>query len=95
MPLTIDDELLRRMGVTEEDVRIELFARLFDRGKLSFGKAAELARVSQDRMLDELSKRSIPRHRYSEEMLQQDMHALEHLRELDRAKLRSEPGSAA
>jgi hypothetical protein len=33
MALTIDDDLLKRLDVTEEDVRIEVFARLFDQGE--------------------------------------------------------------
>ena len=76
MTIDIDDELLARMEVTEQDVRVELFARLFDQGRLSFGRAAELAGVTQDRMEQELVLRGIPRYRYSEEQLQRDKETL-------------------
>ena len=79
MTIEIDDELLKQMEVTEEDVRIELFARLFDQGKLSFGWAARLAAVSEDRMLDEMKRRGIPRDRYTELYLERDLQTLERL----------------
>lgn len=76
MTIEIDDELLRRMGVTEQDVRIELFARLFDQGKLSFGRAAELAGMTQELMEQELTQRGIPRYRYTEEQFERDKETL-------------------
>ncbi len=82
MTLEIDDELLRAMEVTEREVRIELFARLFDRDRLSFGVAAELAGVSQPVMEQELRNRGIPRYRYTEEAFDRDVQTL--------AKLKSE-----
>jgi predicted HTH domain antitoxin len=79
MVLKIDDELLRRLDVTEEDVRIEVFVRLFDQGKLSFGRAAELAGITQDRMYAEIKKRGIPRYRYTEEDFDRDVKTLSRL----------------
>jgi predicted HTH domain antitoxin len=79
MTIDIDDELLKQMEVTEEDVRIELFARLFDQGRLSFGWAAQLAGVSQDRMHEELNKRGTPRYRYTEQDLERDLGTPERL----------------
>lgn len=80
MALTIDDELLKRLDVTEEDVRIEVFARLFDQGKVSFGRSAELAGISQERMYEEIKKRNIPRYRLTEEKLQNDIQTLGRLK---------------
>ena len=76
MTIEIDDELLSQINVTADDVRIEVFARLFDQGKLSFGWAAKLAGVSQDRMYDELRKRGIPRYRYTDADLDHDRETL-------------------
>jgi len=79
MVLNIDDDLLKRLAVTEEDVRIEVFARLFDQGKLSFGEAAELAGVTQERMTEEIAMRGIPRYRYTEETFARDVDTLKNL----------------
>ena len=76
MTIEIDDELLRRMDVTEQDLRTELFARLFDGGKLSFGRAAELAGVTPERMEEELKQRGIPRYRYTDAQLERDKETL-------------------
>jgi predicted HTH domain antitoxin len=81
MNLQIDDELLKAMDVTEEDVRIELFARLFDLGRLSFGVAAGMAGVSPERMEQELRTRGIPRYRYTHEDFDRDLQSLETLRD--------------
>ncbi len=85
MVLKIDDELLKRLHLTEQDICIEVFARLFDQGKLSFARAADLAGITQDQMYEEIEKRGIPRHRYTPEMYQQDLRAIEHMKRLDGA----------
>jgi len=86
MPLTITDEQLRSLSMGEHEARIEIACRLFDAGKMSFGHASKLAGVSEDQMYDEIAKRGIPRYRYTEEHLEQDLRAIEKLRTLRRTE---------
>lgn len=77
MTIEINDDLLARMEMTEDDVRIELFAHLFDQGKLSFGRAAELAGISVEQLEQEIKRRDIPRYRYTQEHFERDKQTLE------------------
>jgi predicted HTH domain antitoxin len=85
MPVTISDQDLRAMSMSERDARVEIACRLFEAGKLSFGHAARLADLSDELFLAELDRRSIPRYRYTEGMLAQDLQALEHMRQQGKA----------
>jgi predicted HTH domain antitoxin len=61
----IPDSIARSLripeGEAEERVRQELAAALYARGLLSFGKAAELARISRFSFADVLAQRHIAR----------------------------------
>lgn len=74
--IEMPDEIQRALKVPEPEVRsrvlIELGAALYQRAMLSFGKAAELAGVSQLQFSMALSERGISRH-YGEAELTEDM----------------------
>ena len=84
MPLNISDSDLRAMRMTEAEARVEIAARLFDAGRLSFGHAAALAQVSEDRLEEELRLRDIPRYRYTEEDLRRDAASINRSPEITR-----------
>ena len=79
MPLVIPDETLRAAGMSEEDARVEIACRWFDAGRLSIGHAATLAALSEVEFEGELQRRGIPRYRYTEEMLEEDVATLKKL----------------
>jgi len=85
MPITIDDQTLRAMGMDENEARIEIACRLFDAAKISFGHAATFARITEDQMYQEIEKRNIPRYRYTAEHLRQDLEALRQMDEHQKA----------
>ena len=68
MSVTIEmpDEIQRALKLPEPELRsrvlLELASTLYQRGLLAFGKAAELAAMSQDRFGLALSEQGIPRH---------------------------------
>lgn len=74
MSVTIEmpDEIQRALKLPEPELRnrvlLELASTLYQRGLLAFGKAAELAGMSQDRFGLALSERGIPRHYGSAEV---------------------------
>lgn len=78
MPLTLQvpDEIREAMRLPEAEreprILIELACALYQREILTFGKAAQLARLSQERFGHELTARSIPRH-YSETDVSEDL----------------------
>lgn len=64
MALTISDEELQKLGMTEKELRIEIACRLFDIGKLHLWPAAQFAGLSRTEMEGELMERKIPIYRY-------------------------------
>ena len=86
MPLTFTDEELRAMQMTEPDARVEIACRLFEAGKMAFGHAAKLARLSEDRLMEEIERRGIPRYRYTAEHLRQDLEGLERMKQAQKVK---------
>jgi predicted HTH domain antitoxin len=79
MPLVISDETLRAAGIDEHEARLEIACRWFDTGKLSFGHAAAFAGLSEIDFEAQLEQRGLPRHRYTAEMLDQDVETLKKL----------------
>lgn len=77
MSLTISDEELRDLGITEREARIELACRLFDLEKLHLWPAAQFAGLSRIEMEAELSRRNIPIYRPTIDDLKQDLAALD------------------
>ena len=79
MPLVIPDDALRAAGMSEREAKIEIACRWFDAGKLAIGHAARLAGLSETEFERELELRDIPRYRYTEEMVEQDVEVLKKL----------------
>ena len=79
MPLIISDEMLRAAGMNEAEAKMEIACRWFDAGTLSFGRAAAFAGVSEVEFEAQLERRGLPRYRYTEEMLEQDVQTLKKL----------------
>ena len=80
MPLTITDDQLQAMKMTEREARIEIACRLFDAEKLDLWPAAQFAGLSRAEMEGELRARKIAIYRPTVEDLEQDLKALERLR---------------
>jgi predicted HTH domain antitoxin len=78
MDVHLSDELLTPLRLTEKEVLIELAIALYASGKLSFGKARELAGLDWVRFLQALSARDIPAH-YNQEDFETDLSAVEAL----------------
>lgn len=80
--LTVDypDDLLLTSGKdrreVENELRLQLAARLFEIGHLSLGKAAELAGLIKPRFAEALGKMKIPVISLDEQELQAEIHAL-------------------
>ena len=81
MPLVISDEVLQQANLTEREALIEFACRLFDGGRLSIGHAASLAGLGVREMEEALRSRNLPRYRYTDEELEQDLRALKKLEE--------------
>ena len=79
MSLVISDEMLRAAGLSEPEARLEIACHWFDQGKLTIGHAARLACMTESGFESELAARAIPRYRYTEEMLEQDVETLKRL----------------
>lgn len=59
MSLVISDELLKASGLEEDELFLEIVLLLFQREKLSLGKAAELLDMSQIRFQRLIADRGI------------------------------------
>jgi predicted HTH domain antitoxin len=79
MPVVISDETLQAAGLSEQDAKTEIACRWFDAAKLSFGQAALFAGLSKIEFERELFERGIPRIRYTEEKLENDIEVLKKL----------------
>lgn len=79
MPLTISDELLEQVGLTEQEARVEFACRMFDAGKLRLWPAARLAGLSRADFEAQLRARGLPVYRITDEHYRQDLEALRRL----------------
>ena len=77
MTLTIPDELIRRTGLTEQEIRSELACRLFDAGKVRFHEAMRLANMDRVQFECALRQRGIAIYRPTVEDLLQDLETLD------------------
>jgi predicted HTH domain antitoxin len=60
MNLTIPDERLEGVTVSERDVLIDIAIGLYKRGEVSLGRGGEIARLSVLEFQSELARRRIP-----------------------------------
>ncbi|MCU0338980.1 MAG: UPF0175 family protein [Spirosomaceae bacterium] len=72
MTLTIPDEVLSDTNLSPTDLRIELAVYLYDKQRLSLGKARRIAGLSLIDFQKELAKRNVYLH-YDLEDLQTDL----------------------
>jgi predicted HTH domain antitoxin len=77
--IEIPREILHVVRMTPEDLRRELAVYLFQQGKLSFGKAREMAGMTAWTFQQLLGSRGIPVH-YDVEDYEQDLLTLKELR---------------
>ena len=75
MSLVISDELLKKTGLKEDELFLEIILLLFQQDKLSLGKASELLNMSQIRFQRLISERDICVH-YDVAELQEDVQHL-------------------
>ena len=75
MPLIISDEILTKAQLSEKDFLVDLACYLYDKKRLSMGKARELASLNLLDFQKELAKRKIDIH-YTQEDLDKDLQNL-------------------
>lgn len=76
--ITIEDELLHGMTVSPEQARLEFAVGLFSDWKITLGRGAEIAGISQAEFMRELGRRQIPMH-YTVADLEEDLKTIEAL----------------
>ncbi|ALM76353.1 UPF0175 family protein [Thermococcus barophilus] len=80
--VSVPQDLARILRVSEKDlpkvVRLYLAIELYREGKISLGKAVEIARVTKWEMMEILASKGIPL-QYDEEDLKEDVETLERL----------------
>jgi predicted HTH domain antitoxin len=75
MALTVPDEVLRRSGLTETELLLEILVLLYQREKLTLAQASRLAGLSRVELQRELARRRVPLH-YDVAEFQADVEAL-------------------
>jgi len=78
MSLTIPDEILFATRMSEEEMRQEIAVLLFQKNKLTLGKASEMAGLTREQFQNLIASRNIPIH-YTVADLKQDIDSLSHL----------------
>ena len=78
MLIAIDDEALRGLDLTEDQARLDLALGLFVDRRITLGRGAEIAKMTQSDFLKELGRRGIPVH-YDVEDFRADLNTLESL----------------
>lgn len=72
MSLVISEDIVKASGLSEKELVLELIILLFQRQKISIGKASELAQMPLLQFQHELASRNIPIH-YDESDLEVDL----------------------
>ena len=80
MTIEVQDEVLRGLALTQPQALLDLAVGLFTERRVSLGRAAAVARLTQLDFQMELSRRGIPLH-YDVADLQADVATLAALRE--------------
>ena len=76
--ISVPKEVLHAARMTAAEIRLELALSLFQQGKLSFGKARELAEMNFWAFQQLIGSRDIPVH-YDQEELEADLDSLKSL----------------
>jgi predicted HTH domain antitoxin len=76
MKIEIADELVKKSGMSVEEIMLRVAILLFQEEKLTLGQAADLANLHQIQFQQELAKRNIPIH-YGEEEFESDLKNLQ------------------
>ena len=76
MSLVISDDIVKASGLSEKELVLELIIFLFQRKKISIGKASQLAKIPLLQFQNELAIRNIYIH-YDETDLEVDLKNLE------------------
>jgi predicted HTH domain antitoxin len=79
MTMEVQDEALRGLNLTQPEALFDLAVDLFTERRVTLGRAAAIARVTQLDFQRELARRDIPVH-YDVEDLQADVQTLAALR---------------
>jgi predicted HTH domain antitoxin len=77
--IVVQDEALRGLALTEDQALLDLAVGLFTERRVTLGRAARIARMSQSDFQRELGRREIPIH-YDVEDLRADLRTLAALR---------------
>jgi len=77
--IAIHDDALRGLDLTEDQARLDLALGLFIDQRVTLGRGAEIARMTQADFLKELGRRGIPVH-YGVEDFRADLRTLETLK---------------
>ncbi|MEQ1746279.1 MAG: UPF0175 family protein [Saprospiraceae bacterium] len=75
MKVEIADDLIKKSGMTVEEIMLRLAIMLFQEEKLTLGQAADFAGLHQIQFQHELLKRKIPIH-YGENEFESDLNVL-------------------
>ena len=75
MSLTISDEILHSTGMTSKELLVEIAVMLFEKEKVSLGKASKIAEMNYVEFQELLAQRNIPLH-YDVAEFQEDMKTL-------------------
>lgn len=73
MPNTVDLTLELPFGVTKDEARTMLAAKLYETGRISLGQAAKLAGFSKRAFMEVLGKHQIPVVDYSPDELRREL----------------------
>lgn len=75
MSLIIEDKDLELVQMSEEELRLEIAIMLYEKGKVSAGKASDFSGMNRILFYRELAKREIPVN-YDEEELMRDLETI-------------------
>ncbi len=77
--LHIPDDVLKRLGGSQREARIEIACRLYETQKLAFDQAARFAEVDLEAFAQACATRRIPVYWVREEDLENDLRTLRNM----------------
>lgn len=75
MTINIEDDIVKKIGLQEQELLLELAITMFTSERLTLGQASRMSRLHQSQFQKELAKRRIPIH-YGEAELLEDIKTL-------------------